>query len=173
MSRKSSINKIKKTNIASKDIEAGLVMNLYLKGHSPISTHASISGLQECDVISISKSDFIYEYEVKISRSDFKADFKKEKHTLITEGKYIKESNKNKIKTTWYLVPNYFYFVVPENLISIEEIPDYAGLIYVNEKMSFDIIKKAPIIHKTKASNEFIRNLSHQLTCKLVFKKVS
>lgn len=31
MSRKSSINKIKRDNSASKNIEAGLVMNLYLK----------------------------------------------------------------------------------------------------------------------------------------------
>jgi hypothetical protein len=167
MSRKSSINKIKRSNLASKDIEAGLVMELYQKGHSPISTHATIQGLQECDVISISKSDYIYEYEVKISRSDFKADFKKPKHNLITEKNFIKETKKE----TFYLVPNYFYFVVPENLISIDEVPSYAGLIYVTETQDYNIIKKAPVIHKTKASNEFIRALSHQLTCKLVFKK--
>jgi hypothetical protein len=165
MGRKSSINKIKRSNLVSKDIEAGLVMNLYQKGHSPISTHATIQGLQECDVISISKSDFIYEYEVKISRSDFKADFKKPKHNLITEKKFMIE--------TFYKVPNYFYFVVPENLVTIEEVPEYAGLMYLTENGDFNVIKKAPIIHKTKASNEFIRALSHQLTCKLVFKKVS
>ena len=172
MSRKSSINKIKRSNATSKDIESGLVMNLYLKGHSPISTHASICGLAECDVISISKSDFIYEYEVKISRGDFKKDFGKPKHKLITEGKFVKESVKKGITETWYLVPNYFYFVVPENLVTVDEIPEYAGLIYVNESHQYDIIKKAPIIHKTKASNDFIRQMSHQLTCKLVFKKV-
>jgi len=172
MSRKSSINKIKRSNAASKDIESGLVMNLYQKGHSPISTHAAIGGLQECDVISVSKSDFIYEYEVKISRGDFKKDFNKPKHALITEGKFIKESNKKGIKETWYLVPNYFYFVVPNNLVSLDEIPNYAGLIYVDENSNFNIIKKAPIIHKTKASTDFIRAMAHQLSCKLVFKKV-
>lgn len=173
MSRKSSINKIKRTNSASKDIEAALVMNLYLKGHSPISTHATISGLQECDVISVSKSDFIYEYEVKISKSDFKADFKKPKHNLITEKKFIQESYEKGIKHTWYMVANYYYFVVPVNLISVEEVPEYAGLIYLNENGTFNTIKKAPMLHKTKATNDFIRALSHQLTCKLVFKKVT
>ena len=166
MSRKSSINKIKRSNIESKNIEASLTMNLYLKGHSPISTHFTGLGLQECDVITISKSDFIYEYEIKISRADFKKDFNKTKHSLITEGKFIKEL-KNEIL---YLVPNYFYFVVPENLISIDEIPIYAGLIYITKTQEFNIIKKAPIIHKIKASNDFIRTLAHQLTCKLVFK---
>lgn len=175
MSRKSSINKIKRSNAASKDIESGLVMNLYQKGHSPISTHASICGLAECDVISVSKSDFIYEYEVKISRGDFKKDFSKPKHTLITEGKFITERFKGEEKEIWYLVPNYFYFVVPENLVTISEIPSYAGLIYVHTKndiLYYTIVKKAPIIHKTKASPNFIRAMAHQLSCKLVFKKV-
>jgi hypothetical protein len=62
--------------------------------------------------------------------------------------------------------------VVPENLVTANEEPEYAGLMYVTENGRYDIIKKAPIIHKTKASNEFIRALSHQLTCKLVFNKV-
>ncbi len=168
MSRKSSIIKVKRSNAESKNIEAALMMNLYLKGHSPISTHYSDMGLQECDVISISKSDFIYEYEVKISRADFKKDFLKEKHKLIVEKKFIKESPLHEI---WFLVPNYFYFVVPENLVSLEEIPEYAGLIYFNDKQEFDIIKKAPIIHKTKASFELIRSLGHNLMCKLIFKK--
>ena len=176
MSRKSSIRKIKRSNTESKNIEASLVMYLYEKQHSPISSHFTAYGLSECDVISISKSDYIYEYEVKISRSDFKADFKKEKHKLMLEGvgtkqRLIKENNKM-ISDTWYLTPNYFYFVVPENLIKIEEIPDYAGLMYMNENLEFDIIKKAPLIHKTKATSNFIRQLSHSLTCKLVFKKL-
>lgn len=168
MGRKSSINKIKRSNQASKDIEAGLIMDLYLKGHSPITSHATIMGLQECDVLSVSKSDYIYEWEIKISRSDFKKDFQKPKHTMITEGKFIKESKKG----TQYLVPNYFYFVMTENLIPVEDIPEYAGLIWVTESQQFVMVKKAPMIHKTKATPEFIRKMAHQLSCKLVFKKV-
>lgn len=176
MSRKSSIRKIKRSNIASKNIEASLAMHLYEKQHSPITTHFTGYGLSECDVISISKSNFIYEHEVKISRSDFKADFKKEKHKLMTERKsvterLIKENNKM-IKDVWYFTPNYFYFVVPKDLITVEEIPEYAGLIYVSEDLSFKIIKKAPLMHREKATSNFIRQLSHNLTCKLVFKKI-
>ena len=169
MSRKSSINKIKRSNAVSKDIEASLVMDLYLKGHSPITTHFSGQGLAECDILSISKSDYIYEYEVKISRSDFKADFKKEKHSLILEKHFINESSS---QTFNYYTPNYFYFVVTENLVTLDEIPEYAGLIYVRENGKIETIKKAPILHKTKASPELIRGLAHQLSCKLVFKKI-
>lgn len=166
MSRKSSINRIKRDNSLSKNIDSMLIMNLYEKGHSPISSHCCICGLSECDVISISKADFIYEYEVKISKSDFKADFKKNKHKLMMERKSVNESK------NYYYIPNYFYFVVPENLISLEDIPEYAGLMYIiNDK--FIQIKKAPLLHKTKASAAFIRQLSHNLSCKLVFNKVN
>ncbi len=175
MSRKSSINKIKRDNSQSNNIAAGLVMDLYEKGHSPITTRFQGFGLSECDVLSVSKSDYIYEYEIKISKADFKKDFIKEKHQMIMEGKFVKQSNKG----TWYNVPNYFYFVVPENLISMDDIPSYAGLIYLKkwikydkEYSCFEIIKKAPIIHKTKATTEFIRGVAHQLSCKVVFRKV-
>lgn len=177
MTRKSSIKKIKRNNSESKNIESALAMFLYLKGHSPISTRARISELSECDVISISKSNYIYEYEIKISRSDFKADFNKEKHKLMlerncTKVRMIKEDNQ-KIKETLYLTCNYFNFVVPTGLVTRDEIPEYAGLIYMDENLKFEIIKKAPILHKEKASYNFIRKLSHNLTCKLVFNKVT
>ena len=168
MSRKSSINKIKRNNSESKNIESALAMYLYEKQHSPITSHFTGSGLGECDMISISKSDYIYEYEVKISRSDFKADFKKEKHKLMLEGK----SAIDNIEKTFYYTPNYFNFVVPTGLISIEEVPNYAGLIYMDDKLNFTIIKKAPLIHKIKATSSFIKQVSHNLTCKLVFKKI-
>lgn len=177
MSRKSSINKVKRNNTQSKNIEAALSMYLYEKQHSPITTKFSGYGLSECDVISITKSDYICEYEIKISRSDFKADFNKEKHKLMLEKKCIKErlikENNEMIKDTWYLTCNYFNFVVPKDLIRVDEVPEYAGLIYMDENLNFEIIKKAPLIHKTKASNNFIRQLSHNLTCKLVFNKVN
>jgi len=176
MGRKSSINKVKRSNVASKNIEACLIMSLYEKGHSPITSHFSGHGMGECDVLSISKSDFIYEYEVKISRADFKKDFKKDKHRLITEKKFTidRKITENNIIITdpLILVANYFYFVTPTNLVTADEVPTYAGLMYMNEKGLFEVIKKAPFIHKTKATSSFIRTLSHQLTCKLVFNKV-
>ena len=167
MSRKSSINKVKRDNSQSKNIESSLCMYLYEKTHSPISTHFNGLG-EECDVISISKSDYIYEYEVKISKSDFKRDFIKKKHSNIINEKFTK-TIKGDIN---FIIPNYFNYVVPRDLISIDDIPEYAGLIYFNEDMTFDIIKKAPLLHKTKASSSFIRKLAHSLSCKLVFKKI-
>lgn len=54
----------------------------------------------ECDFFSITKAGYAYEVEIKVSRSDFFADFKKEKHILfnkIIEGKafYWKDIGKS------------------------------------------------------------------------------
>jgi hypothetical protein len=168
MSRKSSIKKIKRNNSQSKNIEAALSMHLYEKQHSPITTRFTGYGLSECDVISISKSDYIYEYEIKISRADYKKDFIKEKHSQM-----IRENHTKIVKgEMMYLSPNYFNFITPRGLISLEEVPEYAGLIYINDDLTFDIIKKPLLLHKTKASPQFIRKLAHNLSCKLVFKSI-
>lgn len=169
MGRKSSINKIKRDNSKSKNIEAAMCMYLYEKSHSPITTHFTGMGLMECDVLSISKADYIYEYEIKISRADFKKDFIKEKHTHIINEKYTRTRKGSLV----YLLPNYFNFVTPRDLISIDEVPDYAGLIYMNEDSSFTIVKKPKLLHKTKANEAFIRQVAHNLSCKLIFKKIS
>lgn len=169
MGRKANINKIKRDNSQSKNIEAAICMYLYQKSHSPITTRFTAMGLMECDVLSVSKSNYIYEYEIKISRSDFKKDFLKEKHTHIINENFttIKKGELH------YILPNYFSFVTPSNLISIDEVPDYAGLIYMNDDGSFDIVKKPKLLHKTKANDSFIRQVAHNLSCKLIFKKIS
>jgi len=94
----------------------------------------------ECDYFCISKSNYIIEIEVKVSKSDFKADFLKPKHKVLA----LRNGEK---------CPNKFYFACPENLISVNEIPAYAGLIYVTDTWS-RIIKNAPFIHKDKLNIE-------------------
>lgn len=158
----------------------------------------------ESDFLSFLSSGFCYECEIKISRSDFKADFKKEKHTihkvnekggnLFLKKTYDKyESNlswefcrdfpeliestefsRNEYVNREYqevtrvqykakvscgidicsidnkLIPNKFFYVVPTGLISKEEVPDYAGLIYVDELGNCTKIKDGKFLHKDK-----------------------
>jgi len=91
----------------------------------------------ECDALVINKSEYLIECEVKISRADFKKDFAKvEKHLRLQDkGCFDK--------------PNRFYYVCPENLIKVEEIPSYAGLFYVKYG-TLEKIKEAPLLHKNK-----------------------
>lgn len=168
MSRKSSRNKIKRSYEETNNIEGAMVMYLYEKRHSPITTRFKGMGLQECDVLSISNSNYIYEYEIKISRGDFKKDFTKKKHDHVINEKFTRKK-KGEIQ---FNVCNYFSYVVPKGLISIDEVPEYAGLIYMNDDFTFDVIKKPKLLHKTKATSSFIRKVAHNLSCKLIFNKV-
>lgn len=137
----------------------------------------------ESDKLIWTKTGYIYEFEIKISRADFKNDFKnkKEKHIILKgptgEERFmpsfyqsyewnkhlynsiddckarIKPGDSHLIES--HKKPNYFYYAVPEGLIQPEEVPEYAGLIYIlkeyhYERQSYVIVKKAPFLHKQK-----------------------
>lgn len=106
----------------------------------------------ESDLFAISTSKYAVEIEVKISRSDFLADFKKKKHKLFNEARQAGKGHE------FTRIPNRFYFACPEGMIKSWEVPAYAGLIYTNPKYAdFHIEKKAPLIHKVK--NDFTKPL--------------
>lgn len=137
----------------------------------------------ESDKLIWIKSGYIYEFEIKISRADFKNDFKhkKEKHIILNgttdeeqlmprfyenyeRNKHLYadiEDCKARLKPTdsYYIAnhkkPNYFYYAVPEGMIHPEEVPPYAGLIWILKEyryvqQSFIIVKQAPQLHKVK-----------------------
>lgn len=100
----------------------------------------------EADLISVSAAKYCTEIEIKISTSDFLADFKKK---VGHESKYIKQF--------YYAVPSYMTDYV------LERLPENAGLIEVTPMKPVGyvrIIKQAPI-HKgaTKITDDMLYNL--------------
>lgn len=110
----------------------------------------------EMDMFKMTWSWYILEYEIKISRWDFFNDFKKwNKHELLKE---------------WKLSCNRFFFVVPKDLIKIDEIPEYAWLLYFEECWTakfprFTLIKNAKVLHKRKKTedNKFLIYLLNKM----------
>lgn len=154
----------------------------------------------ESDFLSFLPSGFCYEFEIKISRSDFKADFKKVKHRIHESNKtaskfFIRskreqllhnpswelckafpelvdarpyqsyDRHKQQFETKFHLyfnpstqidfgsydnckLPNKFFYAVPKGLISVDEVPEYAGLVYIDENMKCEKIKDGKFIHK-------------------------
>ena len=98
----------------------------------------------ECDLISVTYSDIITEYEIKRSRADYLADFQKKDKHFSTKNGYG---------------ANYFYYACPIGLIKKSEVPEYAGLIYCNGKGSY-VSKKAPILHNEKMSYNQLKKLA-------------
>ena len=100
----------------------------------------------EADLISITKAGYMYEYEIKISKSDFMHDFGKPKHRSLRRAA---ESPR---------IPNYFSYVAPINAIPLC-IPDYAGLIEISPSGRYghtydlEIIRKPPKIQGAKQTD--------------------
>lgn len=81
----------------------------------------------ECDVVVVTNSYYLIEFELKISKSDLKKDFQK-KHSHECDN----------IKKTFY--------VIPEKLEDcIELIPERFGIIIVNKKIQIDKSGKIPL----------------------------
>ena|GEM_PF-2136521 len=94
----------------------------------------------ELDVVSVNGNCYVSEFEIKVSRSDFKADAKKRKWNLYD----------NPYKgTSFNHVPNYFTYVCPPGLIKEEDLKPYMGLIYVSGE-EITIIRKPKAIHRFK-----------------------
>jgi len=84
----------------------------------------------ECDYWAMDPHGITREFEIKVTRSDFKGDAKKPKHENTANG------------------ANYFYYVTPANLVKAEEVPRDYGLIWVAER-SLIIVKKPRRLHST------------------------
>lgn len=91
----------------------------------------------ETDFMAIRKSGLMIGCEIKTSVQDFKCDFKKPRH------QHYLNRNVQEIE-------NYFYYAVPENLITADMVPEYSGLLYVCEGGWVKEIKKAPKLHSSK-----------------------
>lgn len=137
----------------------------------------------ESDKFIETRSGLIYEFEIKVSRSDYKNDFKhkQDKHVIL-EGKeeHIPSYEKYKkrfahyggdisdkhYRTENFKKPNYFYYAVPEGMIDASEVPSYAGLVYVlpeGKRETNDgnrcstgiyVVKQAPKLHGAKYTDE-------------------
>jgi len=118
----------------------------------------------ESDFFVQKQNGYCYEFEVKISRSDFFADMKKvNKHMILEHGKYVQQNSiwneqrtgnddkwiKTEKETEHNQRPNKFFYVVPSGLITVDELPTYAGLMTF-DGVSVNAVKEAPFIHKEK-----------------------
>lgn len=129
--------------MTEKDIAAIVGKDRVIAGHPIVCSNVNHLLRGQQDVLSVNGKGMLIEYEIKISRSDFKRDEKKNKGFSFTDPVMLK--NQHNLTR----IPNQFYYVVPDGLVKLEEIPDWAGLMYVvGDKLILQ--KKAPVIHTKK-----------------------
>lgn len=113
----------------------------------------------EADILAVSRSLKLSEYEIKISKADYKRDEKKIKKHQALRAAY----------STRWAIPNYFCYVTFGFDI---EPPTHAGWIRVdiedlptgNKKLISSFRKPAPILHKNKLDNETMAKMGQLLS---------
>lgn len=146
-------------SLTARDIQRRLIADRYqrnfvMPNYTPLNWF-------ECDVFELTQAGFFREYEIKLTRSDFKADAEKVKYKWeITAGRFdrsIGVKKHDRLHNADPHGPSRFYFVVPRGLITEKEIPIWAGLIICwraegHSRLGCFILKEAPVIHRHKAN---------------------
>jgi len=107
----------------------------------------------ESDFWFLNRTGYGVEIEIKTSHEDFKRDFNKiQKHSVLKNGFYFRPEFDSPVNVSRR--PNKFYYCCPEWVIKIDEVPDYAGLMWVGPNGNIRTIKEAPFLHKEKQKYE-------------------
>ena len=129
----------------------------------------------ECDIFRVLKSGYTHEYEIKLSKKDYMADFKKQ----VTVAEWVKEPpiyKHNLLKRKCDASPNRFSFVFGSvQLLDSVEVPDYAGILVLKEIPALTFsgeketyfalrnIRNAPLLHKKKIEDKVIKQMNKSL----------
>jgi hypothetical protein len=131
-----------------------------------------VGGWFECDALGLTPAKFWHEFEIKHSKADYSRDFHKKlygwsKHDVLRM-RLEKTSLESVNVDCDYMrkqyqrlrPPNYFWFVVPEDIESSLTLPEHAGLLILRgpEKRVF-VRKEAPRIHADKITDAFMTSL--------------
>lgn len=125
----------------------------------------------ESDMIEVKKSGLWYEYEIKLTVADYRADFEKKQWNYVPESlrKHDAYASADPIMMgTRKLIPKpkQFYFVVPAGLLDSQDVPEHCGILEFTDpasSRSWGIsAKRYPRNLKpaTKLSPEWIFNLA-------------
>jgi len=121
------------------------------------------------------QSLFWHEFEIKVSVSDYRADFKKGKpapYDMQYTGPHkwypaYTESKHTTLARMEAPGPNYFWFVVPDTIAEKIEPPKYAGLLIhktvTKGRQMITIKKPAPRRHREKVSARFMSSMSRAI----------
>ena len=133
----------------------------------------------ESDVIQVSKARFWTEFEIKTSRSDFAADFRKRRvrWSPVSAFKHDMYSGESQPATRKPIAkPKHFYFVVPKGMITLADVPDHCGLICCEQfegRIDIEKVKDAPkICGATKLSDTAIFNLAMKACYRLCSQRI-
>jgi hypothetical protein len=119
-------------------------MHMLLPNYTP-------AGWYEADAWHFQKNGYCTEYEVKVSRADFKNDAKKQQRYRWGDCRGAPKHARLQLGDE--AGPNRFWYVTPPGLIKPDELPEFAGLLEASPepfRHKLNRIKEAPFLHRAK-----------------------
>jgi len=132
-----------------------------------------------------SNTKTVTEVEIKVTKSDFKADWKKPKHDVYKELEHIhtRKWPSGLGETSWaQTIPNQFYFACPEHMkeFAIEQVKanqsDYGVMVLMDNTTAIPnynmwnrlrVVKRAKFLHREKPKPEMLVRLAARMASDL------
>ena len=160
-------------------IQAALIRQLRNRTTSLVTGNVWIKGSPwESDVIAVTNAYYWHEYEIKVTRADFRQDFLKRinnfsKSSMTKHDAYALDGE---ITTRWGTIipkPKSFSFVVPKGLLKGMEIPKHCGVIEYEKGTGcwgLEDERPAPTLRKpTKLNLAQIFNLAQKAATRVLY----
>jgi len=151
------------------DVQRKLMVTRYAR--TTVIPNYTPRGWWECDVFEITASRLAVEYEIKLTRSDFFADAKKDERDyefVRGVGRVHKPSTtKHQLLARAECVPSRFFFVTALGIVTAQDIPPWAGWIEAeNTGKHWSRIcllerRPAPRIHRVKVEPSLIDHIHY------------
>lgn len=109
----------------------------------------------ESDLIALTSSGYVVEYEIKLSRSDFRRDRSKDRHALLLSHFRSERERSGS-------VPSRFFYATTPGLVGADDLPEYAGLTYVSPN-GIERQEEAPRLTTSKARDRHKESLAKSL----------
>lgn len=168
-------------SVSANDVKLAILYNERFMYQSILTV--TEAGQYSADVLVLNKQKELIEFEIKISVTDLKADFRKyQKHIRYRQS--INETNEDNIQ----FVPHYFYFVIPETLLSeaysiFAKYPDYGVMVFKNKPLVLTennidttgflhTIRRPKLLRTMKTTNDEIFRLQKRASSELIREKV-
>ncbi len=155
----------KTSEFSERLIQACLMREYLSRNHILTIPNSNSLFYHEADLLSVTKARFVHEFEIKISLSDYRREFKHKpgKHARLSTA-YGKKWNRS--------IPNYFWFVTT---FELDDVPTYAGHIVVNSRtyrnrtfLSLNYRRQAPRLHAVKWPQVTIAKVARLLSFRLL-----
>lgn len=132
-----------------------------VSSHHHICPNLTPPGWFECDVFAITNAGYMHEFEIKLTKQDFKKDAEKSggwrAKAIGLPAKYARIENRDEQG------PSRFYYVLPEGIVDSADVPEWAGIHRATSGRFGVVLRKereAKIIHKKKVEPLIIERVS-------------